>query len=43
MEARVVAALGDDADRLFTLLDAWSAQVVAQHGYPVRVSWPPRP
>jgi len=40
MEIRVVNSLGDDADRLFTLMDGWCAQVVAQHGYPVRIRWP---
>jgi hypothetical protein len=40
MEVRVVAALGDDADRLFELLGGWCGQVVAAHGYPVRISWP---
>jgi hypothetical protein len=40
MEGRVVAALGDDADRLFALMDGWCEQVVAQHGYPVRIRWP---
>jgi hypothetical protein len=40
MEARVAAALADDADRLFALMNGWCAQVVAQHGYPVRISWP---
>jgi len=37
---RSVAAMGDDADRLCTLLDGWCDQVVAQHGYPVRIGWP---
>ena len=40
MEGRVVASLGDDADRLFALMDGWCDQVVAQHGYPVRIGWP---
>jgi hypothetical protein len=40
MEVRLLAALGDDADRLFTLLDGWSDQVVAANGYPGRVQWP---
>jgi hypothetical protein len=40
MEGRVVASLGDDADRLFELMDGWCERVVAQHGYPVRVRWP---
>ena len=35
-----MASLGDDADRLFELLDGWCDQVVAQHGYPVRIGWP---
>jgi Helix-turn-helix family len=43
MEGRVVAALGDDAERLFALLDGWCGQVVAQHGYPVRIRWPEPP
>lgn len=43
MEGRVVAALGDDADRLFGLLDAWCSQIVAAHGYPMLVRWPERP
>lgn len=33
-EATVVAALGDDADELFALLEPWSAAVVASGGYP---------
>jgi hypothetical protein len=41
MEVRVVAALGDDAAKLFALLDGWSDQVVAAGGYPGRVTWPP--
>ena len=40
MEQRVVAALGDDADRLFAMLDPWGEQIVAAGGYPVRVTWP---
>lgn len=40
MEARLVAALGDDADRLFELLDPWCDAIVAGGGYPQRVSWP---
>jgi hypothetical protein len=40
MEQRVVAALGDDADRLFELLDPWGERVIAAGGYPVRVTWP---
>ena len=43
MEGRVVAALGDDAERLFELLDGWCEQIVAAKGYPVRVRWPQRP
>ncbi|HEX4906083.1 MAG TPA: hypothetical protein VFU93_11580 [Acidimicrobiales bacterium] len=39
-EARVVAALGDDADRFFDLLDGWCDTVVAAKGYPGRVQWP---
>jgi hypothetical protein len=39
-EQRMVRALGDDADRLFTLLDGWCDRVVEQHGYPGRVQWP---
>jgi hypothetical protein len=41
MEQRMVDALGDDADRFFTLLDGWCEQVVAASGYPARVTWPP--
>ncbi len=40
MERRVVAALGDDADALFTLLDPWCDTIVAARGYPSRVIWP---
>jgi hypothetical protein len=43
MENRVVAALGDDADRLFALLDGWCDRIVTGHGYPTRVRWPARP
>ena len=39
-EARMVAALGDDADRFFALLDGWCDAVVEQKGYPGRVQWP---
>ena len=39
-EARMVAALGDDADRFFSLLDGWCDRVVEQQGYPGRVQWP---
>ena len=38
-ETRMVAALGDDADRFFTLLDGWAQAVVDQGGYPGRVVW----
>lgn len=40
MERRLVDALGDDADRLFTVLDGWCDLVVAARGYPARVRWP---
>ena len=40
MEARLVAALGSDAQRLFDLLDPWCDLIVADGGYPVRVTWP---
>jgi hypothetical protein len=40
MERRVVDAMGDDADQLFTLLDGWCDQIVAAGGYPGRVAWP---
>ncbi len=43
MEGRVVVALGDDAERLFGLLDGWCEQIVAAHGYPTLVRWPARP
>ena len=43
MERRVVDAVGDDADELFTLLDPWCDQIVAAGGYPRRVGWPTRP
>lgn len=39
-ESRMVAALGDDDDRFFALLDGWCDLVVAQNGYPGRVQWP---
>lgn len=39
-EARMVAALGDDADPFFTVLDGWCDRVVEQKGYPGRVQWP---
>jgi hypothetical protein len=37
MEARLVTALGDDADQLVALLDPWCDQIVAAGGYPARV------
>jgi hypothetical protein len=40
MEARLVAALASDAQRLFDLLDPWCDLIVADGGYPVRVTWP---
>ena len=40
MERRVVSALGDDADRLFALLDPWCDRIVEGGGYPMRVTWP---
>jgi hypothetical protein len=40
MERRVIDALGDDAERLFTLLDGWAENVVTARGYPGRVVWP---
>jgi hypothetical protein len=43
MEGRVVAALGDDAERLFATLDPWCEQVVAQGGYPTLIRWPSSP
>jgi hypothetical protein len=43
MEARVVAALGDDAEGLFALLDGWCDLIVSGRGYPGRVRWPDRP
>ncbi|MBA3655059.1 MAG: hypothetical protein H0W70_12805 [Actinobacteria bacterium] len=33
-ERRIVEALGDDADELFTILDPWAKAVVAAGGYP---------
>jgi hypothetical protein len=39
-EQRMVDALGDDADRFFTLLDGWCDLVVDAKGYPGRVHWP---
>jgi hypothetical protein len=38
-ERRMVAAMGDDADRFFTLLDGWTQSIVDQNGYPGRVVW----
>lgn len=38
-ERRMVKAMGDDADRFFTLLDGWAQSVVDQNGYPGRVVW----
>jgi hypothetical protein len=38
-ERRMVEAIGDDADRFFTILDGWAQQVVDQGGYPGRVQW----
>ena len=38
-ERRTVEAMGDDADRFFTLLDGWAQSVVDQNGYPGRVVW----
>ena len=40
MEARLVTALGSDAARLFDLLDPWCDLIVADGGYPARVTWP---
>lgn len=40
MEGRLVAALGSDAQGLFDLLDPWCDLIVADRGYPARVSWP---
>ncbi len=34
-EARIVAALGDDAEELFTLLEPMAVAVVEAKGYPV--------
>jgi hypothetical protein len=42
MERRVVDALGDDADRLFAVVEPWAEQVVVHGGYPTRVTWPRR-
>ena len=33
-ERRIVAALGDDADELFALLEPWATAIVAAGGYP---------
>ena len=41
MHRRVVDALGDDADRFFTVLDRWAQQMVDARSYPARVGWPP--
>lgn len=38
-ESRIVAALGEDADRFFALMDTWADTVVAGNGYPGRVQW----
>jgi hypothetical protein len=38
-ERRMVEAIGDDADRFFTILDGWAQSVVDQGGYPGRVAW----
>lgn len=43
MERRVVATLGEDAERLFATLGSWCEQVVAEHGYPTRIRWPAVP
>jgi hypothetical protein len=40
MEGRLVAALGSDAQQLFDLLDPWCDAIVADGGYPARVTWP---
>ena len=40
MEGRLVAALGSDAPRLFELLNPWCDLIVADGGYPIRVTWP---
>ena len=40
MEGCLVAALGSHAQRLFDLLDPWCDLIVADGGYPVRVTWP---
>ena len=40
METRLVAALGSDAQQLFDLLDPWCDLIVADGGYPARVTWP---
>ena len=37
-ERRIAAALGDDADELFTLLEPWSTAIVAAGGYPANPS-----
>ena len=38
-ERRMVAAMGDDADRFFTIVDGWAQSVIDQGGYPGRVQW----
>jgi hypothetical protein len=38
-ERRMVEAMGDDADRFFTIVDGWAQQVVDGGGYPGRVQW----
>lgn len=39
-EQRMVDAIGDDAERFFTITDRWAQQVVDGGGYPGRVQWP---
>jgi hypothetical protein len=39
-EQRMVDAMGDDAERFFTITDRWAQQVVDGGGYPGRVQWP---
>lgn len=38
-ERRMVAAIGDDVDRFFDVLDRWAQAIVDQGGYPGRVAW----
>ena len=38
-ERRMVDAISDDADRFFTITDAWAQRVVDGGGYPGRVQW----